>query len=98
MVAFTVFTWDPRKADANMAKHGVGFDEATSAFLDDFALLLADPDSANEERFLLLAKSVQFRVLVVCYCYVEENYVVRIISARKASPGEAARYFKNARR
>jgi uncharacterized DUF497 family protein len=97
MTAFTVFAWDPRKADENEKKHGVGFDEATSAFLDDCALLLPDPD-AREARFILLAQSVLFRVLVVCYCYVEEDHVVRIISARKASPGEAARYFNTAAR
>lgn len=95
MAAFTVFTWDPRKAEANERKHGVGFEEATSAFLDEHALYMRDADTpAAEDRFILLARSLRLRALIVCYCYREEEHVVRIISARKASPGESARYFR----
>lgn len=94
MAAFTVFTWDPRKAEANERKHGVGFEEATSALLDPLGRLVEDPfHPASEERFILLGMSARERLLVVCHCYREEEHVIRIISARKASPGEAARYF-----
>lgn len=88
-----VFTWDARKAEANERKHGVGFDEATSAMLDPLACVLHDPDhGSGESRFILLGMSLHPRVLIVCYCYQEEEHVIRIISARKASPGEAAGY------
>lgn len=63
------FTWDPRKDAANQRKHGISFAEAQSAFLDDEALLLDDPDhSAAEERFVLIGLSQQLRILVVAHC------------------------------
>lgn len=53
------FAWDNRKANSNLAKHGVSFEEAKTAFLDENGRLLNDPDhSENEDRFLLLAYSV----------------------------------------
>jgi uncharacterized DUF497 family protein len=49
------FTWDPRKAAANLKKHRVGFPEAASAFADPLSLTIPDPDhSAGEERFILI--------------------------------------------
>lgn len=42
------FVWDPRKAKANLKKHGVSFEEAQTVFLDDHALLIADPDQYGE--------------------------------------------------
>ena len=96
-MSLAVFAWDPHKADANARKHGVGFDEATSAFLDESALLIPDPDhSHDEDRFLLLGNSARFRLLVVCHCYREKEHVIRIISARKATRHEAAQYLGNA--
>lgn len=37
------FEWDPRKAAANVAKHGVTFEEAKNVFYDEHALLIDDP-------------------------------------------------------
>ncbi|NQV72557.1 BrnT family toxin [bacterium] len=49
------FTWDQKKSQSNLAKHGVSFPEAHTAFADDNARLIADPDhSQDEERFILL--------------------------------------------
>ncbi len=62
------FTWDPRKEAANRRKHGVSFDEARSAFLDEGAKLIDDPDhSAEEARVILLERSYRLRLLVVCH-------------------------------
>jgi uncharacterized DUF497 family protein len=84
--------WDPAKAKRNLREHGVSFEEAESVFSDDFAILLPDPDhSAHEDRFLLLGLSAGFRTLVVVHSYREQN-VIRIISARKATPSERAQY------
>lgn len=89
----TVLAWDPRKADLNELAHGVGFDEATSAFFDAQALLIPDPDhSAREDRFVLLGASARSRLLVACHCYREQAHVIRIISAREATRAETARY------
>ena len=87
------FEWDPRKERANRAKHRVSFEEAETAFADEHALLISDPDhSADEERFVLLGLSFRLRELVVCHCYRSGGDVIRIISARKANRQERATY------
>lgn len=87
------FEWDKSKATTNFKKHGVGFEEAKSAFSDEWAKLIADPDhSEDEDRFILLGYSSSMRLLVVCHCYRTDESIIRIISARKASRHEAASY------
>jgi uncharacterized DUF497 family protein len=87
------FEWDPAKARANLSKHGISFEEAETAFSDDFARVRPDPDhSAGEDRFLLLGLSAALRVLLVVHCIEEEARVIRIISARKATRAERAQY------
>ena len=87
------FTWDPRKAAQNLSKHRVSFVEAQTAFADDDALLIADPDhSADEDRYILLGLSAALRVLVVVHCEREDGDVIRIISARKATKSEQRAY------
>ena len=87
------FEWDDRKAAANAKKHGVGFDEARSVFVDEQAKLIGDPDhSEDEDRFVLLGLSSVLRLLLVCHCYRAEGNVIRIISARKASAHESKSY------
>lgn len=87
------FEWDERKAAANIKKHGVSFDEAKSAFYDERARLIDDPDhSEDEDRFVLLGLSSALRLLVVCHCYRGEDGAIRIISARKATPKETKFY------
>ena len=87
------FEWDERKAAANAKKHGVGFDEAKSVFVDEQAKLIGDPDhSEDEDRFVLLGLSSVLRLLLVCHCYRAEGNVIRIISARKASAHESKSY------
>ena len=87
------FEWDPRKAVANLQKHGVSFAEAETAFYDDYAAITADPDHSDaEERFLLLGMSSALRVLLVVHCVREAGSVIRLISARKATRSERAQY------
>jgi uncharacterized DUF497 family protein len=87
------FTWDPAKAKANATKHGVSFAEAQTVFLDEHARLIEDPEHSQEEaRFLLLGLSVRLRVLVVVHAYREATSVIRIISARRATPRERQQY------
>jgi uncharacterized protein len=62
------FTWDPRKAAATKRKHGIDFAEAATAFGDPLSLTIPDPDhSAVEDRFLLVGRSAQARLLVVVH-------------------------------
>ena len=87
------FEWDPRKAAANLRKHGVPFEEARTVFLDENALLRPDEDhSDDEDRFLLLGLSGRLRTVVVCHCYRQEEDVIRLISARKANADERRQY------
>ena len=93
------FEWDRRKESANRKKHGVSFAEAKTAFFDENARVIADPDHSDEEdRFILLGLSSQLRLLIVCHCYREDQDTVRIISARKANRSERHEYegFRNA--
>ena len=87
------FEWDPKKATANEKKHGISFEEARTVFFDENAKLIDDPDhSEDEDRFVLLGVSSSLKVMLVCHCYRQEGNVVRIISARKASPRESKQY------
>lgn len=93
------FEWDARKNSSNRRKHRVSFEEAETAFADDNALLLDDPDhSDDDERFVLLGLSARLRILVVCHCYRRSGDVIRIISARRADRGEEATYSGRMRR
>jgi uncharacterized DUF497 family protein len=87
------FEWDERKNAANPRKHGMSFDEAKTAFLDDNARVIPGPKhSEDEERFVLLGLSISLRVLVVCHCYRQSGEIIRIISARKADRDEIEQY------
>lgn len=87
------FEWDAPKANANLKKHGVSFEEARTVFYDERARLIPDPDhSEDEERFVLLGYSSGLKLLVVCHCYRVDGRTIRIISARKATRREAASY------
>ena len=89
----STFEWNKRKASDNKRKHGVTFEEARSAFLDENARVIPDPEhSDDEDRFVLLGLSVQLRLLVVVHCHREEDDVIRIISARKADRSERKQY------
>lgn len=87
------FEWDEKKAKSNLDKHGVSFEEAKTVFYDEAALVISDPDnSETEDRFVILGFSASARILVVCHCYRDNEGVIRIISARKATRNEASHY------
>ena len=81
------FEWDRTKAERNVKRHRVSFDEAVTAFGDPLSVLLQDPDhSIGEERYLVLGLSSAGRLLVVAF--VERPPRTRIISARLATKRE----------
>ena len=87
------FEWDPKKAQSNLRKHGVSFEDAQTVFADENAKLIDDPDHSEEEdRFVLLGFSSSLRLLVICHCYRSAGKLVRIISARKAEGRERNAY------
>jgi uncharacterized protein len=91
-----MFEWDTAKAISNEKKHGVRFDEASSAFDDAYGLDWADLEHVNHEsRFKRLAMSKRERILLIVYTYRRaENgqEVIRIISARQADGNERKAY------
>jgi uncharacterized DUF497 family protein len=86
-----LFEWDGEKAAENARKHGVTFDEASTAFGDALGVLILDPDHSREEwRYLLLGMSDRRRLLVVAHA--ERPPTTRLISARRATPKERRTY------
>ena len=76
-----------------MQKHGVGFDEASTAFADTLSIAIPDPDhSDDEERWVIMGFSLRQRLLVVVHTEDHEQQIVRIISARPADPSERREY------
>ena len=87
------FIWDEIKAESNLLKHGISFEEAKTAFYDPSARILYDPDhSKPEDRILLLGKSNSLRMIIVCHLYREHGKTIRLISARKATKTERKQY------
>ena len=83
--------FDPKKAVANLKKHkGVSFAHAEQALRDVFAVTIEDSDSEDEVRFVTLGMDALGRVLVVVHSPRGDR--IRLISARRASPGEVEQY------
>lgn len=89
-----IFEWDLKKAKTNMGKHGVSFEEASTAFKDPLSLTINDPlHSSDEKRLVLIGMSYNNRILVVIHTERGDN--VRVISARKATKKERKYYESN---
>ena len=89
------FEWDPKKEAINFQNHGITFEQASYVFADPYALNKYDEEhSENEDRWLLLGKSINEVILVVVHTFREQDGVelVRIISARKATKRESKEY------
>lgn len=65
--------------------------DAIGALEDPASLTIEDPDAEGEARFLTLGMDLMLRVLLVVWTERAADRI-RIISARKASPGEDRRY------
>ena len=88
-----LFERDTKKANENKIKHGVSFDEASTAFGDSLSFTMYDPlHSEEENRFVLIGISINTRLLVIVH--TERNDHIRIISARKAT-GKERKYYEN---
>ncbi len=85
------FEWDERKAESNLLKHGVSFEEGRSVFRDTLSVILPDEDhSIDERRWQALGMSDRQRILVVCFG--ERGRAIRLTSARKATKREIKQY------
>jgi uncharacterized DUF497 family protein len=83
------FSWDPLKAETNVRKHGVTFEEATTVFADPLAMVIAD--AAHASRTLIIGESIRRRVLLTVFVERDEEEI-RIISARRATNRERRNY------
>ena len=85
------FEWDVRKAEENLRKHRISFQEAITIFSDFLSLTIPDPlHSRTEERWITIGYSENQRLLVVVH--TEKGNIVRVISARKATSYERKTY------
>lgn len=89
-------SWDPAKAQSNIAKHGVSFAQAATALLDPLALTVFDEAHSDfEERWFTLGMSDAHKLLAVSHTYSATGPAsarVRMISAREATSRERAQY------
>ncbi len=85
------FKWNPQKAETNLKKHAISFEEAKTVFDDPLYVDFYDPDhSDNEHRYLIIGRSNKGELLIVSY--TELNNTLRLISARKATRKEQKVY------
>jgi hypothetical protein len=85
------FEWDLDKARANLARHGVSFDEAATVFNDSLLVTVADvAHSQNEDRLFAIGLSEFQRLLVVVHSEIGDT--IRLISARLATRRERINY------
>ena len=83
------FEWDENKNEINKKKHGISFEDVESVFSDFSAIIFDDPDhSETEERFLIIGMSLRKGIWIVSHCYRNNENIIRIISARKATKNE----------
>ena len=88
--------WDPVKAERNLTKHGVAFNEAAEVLLDPMTLTVFDTvHSQVEEHWFTLEETAGDKLPAVSHTYVThgpETATVRIISAREATRAERRQY------
>ena len=92
------FEWDPEKAEINLRKHEVSFEEAITVFKDTLAYIFDDEEHSHEEhREIIIGTSALRRIILVCFVERVED-TVRIFSARRATKNEIKDHEKNARK
>ena len=89
------FQWDPKKAAANVQKHGVDFADAIGILEDFYALTLRKETHQSESRFVTIGSDFLGRVVTVVYAIRGDDY--RIISARQSTKTERKEYERGIR-
>ena len=85
------FSWDPAKNEANLQKHGIGFDEARGIFDGPILTRTDDRQDYGEDRFISLGALSPDAVLIVVH--TKRGDKIRLISARKANRRERKVYY-----
>ncbi|CCD29643.1 Conserved hypothetical protein DUF497 [Candidatus Glomeribacter gigasporarum BEG34] len=88
------FEWDEAKSQSNQRKHGVSFEEACQVFRDPLHVSVQDRIEGSEQRWQTLGLVQDRPLLLVAHTLRDQEgtEIVRIISARKATPIERRRY------
>ena len=91
-----LFTWDDEKEKINIIKHGVDFNAAARVFIDCDALLEYNSVDkyTGEERWNAIG-AFEAGILFVVYVEritIDDNDIIRVISARYAEREEKKRY------
>jgi uncharacterized DUF497 family protein len=91
------FEWDEVKNQTNRRKHGISFELAHEAFADPFCLTFPELHTESEERFWTIGRIGDLTIIVVAHTLRDDSgeEVVRMISARKATPTERRVYEEN---
>ncbi|NER48056.1 MAG: BrnT family toxin [Symploca sp. SIO1B1] len=85
------FEWDPNKAQSNLKKHGISFNEAATVFGDFLSVTFPDPDhSIGESRYVTIGLSRFSQLLVVAH--TDRGNRIRLISARRTTRQEQSFY------
>ena len=84
------FVWDSSKAERNLAKHGIRFEQACPIFFDPFCIL-EDAGVDEEDRDAVIGATADRSMMFVIYVELEGN-LIRIVSAREVEPAERRRY------
>jgi uncharacterized protein len=87
------FEWDPDKNESNYRKHGISFEEATTVWLDDFALISPDQEHSVGELREGIIEVSEWQILMLVVFTQRENRI-RIISARAVNKRERDGYVR----
>ena len=91
------FEWDQQKAESNLKKHGVSFEEASTVFKDPLANVFDDEEhSLNEDREYIIGNS-SFQQLLIVFFTERARDLIRIFSARRATKVERRDYEEKSR-
>lgn len=91
------FSWDEHKAEKNLQKHGIAFEDATLILYDAYALFQQDRFENGEYRWQAIGLIQGQTVLLVAHTVQDHNGIdhIRIISARQADKKERKQYEQN---
>jgi len=94
MAGMTLFEWDEAKAESNLRKHGISFDDAIEVFYDPNAVFEQDRVVDGELRWQAIGMAEDLVMLQVAHTVIERDVdeVFRIVSARRATRKERRLY------
>lgn len=88
-----LFEWDDEKEKKNIIKHGIDFSTAARVFEDVNRLeFFDDAHSEDEDRYITIGQ-INGVAVIIMLVYTERKQAIRIISARKATRQEEAKYY-----